>query len=353
MAVGGVEDFVLESPVGNEHQSVIVVEAEGIAVVVQFVGGRRPGNGAFVFVKERHGGEDVALDAAPDRLVALVEEGDFGRSLGGVLPGGEAAVHDVIGAGHDAVVFVALDVGKAEAVAAFVHIGAERCGAVSVLHVSPAGVVEGGGDGRVVGEALHDFIETGGPGVEAGGAELAEQGAAQSGAAADFAVHKRRRVGNAEDAAELAAFSVFAQDLAEVLIEFAFVETAVFPLPGADFRFGVLAGDDVDDDLALLVAVESEAPSRVAQAVHGIAGERLHELKTGREFLSPKLVVLVLRIVFLVEVGDVDVVPVFVDHVVDVAEVVGVGALVDEVDLVGLRSLLRLDGDGQGVGAVN
>ena len=210
MAIGGVEDFVLETPVGNEHQAVIVVETEGVAVVVQFVGGRRPRNGAFIFVEERHGGEDVALDAAPDRLVALVEEGDFGRSLGGVLPGGEAAVHDVIGAGHDAVVFVALDVGKAEAVAAFVHVGAERGGAMSVLDVSPAGVVEGSSDGRVVGEALHDFIETGGPGVEAGGAELAEQGAAQSGAAADFAVHKRRRVGNAEDAAELAAFPVFA-----------------------------------------------------------------------------------------------------------------------------------------------
>ena len=210
MAVGGVEDFVLEAPVGNEHQAVIVVEAEGIAVVVQFVCGRRPGNGAFVFVEERHGGEDVALDAAPDRLVALVEEGDFGRSLGGVLPGGEAAVHDVVGTGHDAVVFVALDMREAEAVAAFVHIGAERGGGVSVLHVSPTGVVEGGGDGRVVGEALHDFIETGGPGVEAGGAELAEQGAAQSGAAADFAVHERGRVGNTEDTAELAAFPVFA-----------------------------------------------------------------------------------------------------------------------------------------------
>lgn len=152
----------------------------------------------------------MALDAAPDRLVAFVEEGDFGRSLGGVLPGGEAAVHDVIGAGHDAVVFVALDMREAEAVAAFVHISAERGGAVAVLHVSPAGVVEGGGDGRVVGEALHDFVKAGGPGIEAGGAELAEQRAAQSGVAADFAVHKRRRVGNAEDAAELAAFPVFA-----------------------------------------------------------------------------------------------------------------------------------------------
>ena len=99
---------------------------------------------------------------------------------------------------------------EAEAVAAFVHIGAERCGAVSVLHVSPAGVVEGGGDGCVVGEALHDFVKAGGPGVEAGGAELAEQRAAQGGVAADFAVHERGRVGNTEDAAELAAFSVFA-----------------------------------------------------------------------------------------------------------------------------------------------
>ena len=44
VAVGGVEDFVLESPVGNEHQSVIVVEAEGVAVVVQLISGRRPGN---------------------------------------------------------------------------------------------------------------------------------------------------------------------------------------------------------------------------------------------------------------------------------------------------------------------
>ena len=210
VAVGGVEDFVLEAPVGNEDEAVVVVDAEGVAVVVQLISGRRPGNGAFVFVEERHGGKDVALDAAPDRLVALVEEGDFGRSLGGVLPGSEAAVHDVVGAGHDAVVFVALDVGKTEAVAAFVHVSAKGSGAVAVLDVSPAGVVEGGGDGRVVGEALHDFVKAGGPGVKAGGAELAEQGAAQGGVAADFAVHERGRVGNTEDTAELAAFPVFA-----------------------------------------------------------------------------------------------------------------------------------------------
>lgn len=44
MAVGGVEDFVLEAPVGNENKTVVIMEAEGVAVVVQLVGGRRPGN---------------------------------------------------------------------------------------------------------------------------------------------------------------------------------------------------------------------------------------------------------------------------------------------------------------------
>lgn len=141
VAVGSVEDFVLESPIGNEDESVVVMDADGVAVFVKFVRRRRSGNGTLDLVEERHGGEYMALDAAPDRLVALVEEGDLGRSLGGVLPRGEAAVHDVIGAGHDAIVFVALDVRKTEAVAAFVHIGAERGGGMSVLDVSPAGIV--------------------------------------------------------------------------------------------------------------------------------------------------------------------------------------------------------------------
>lgn len=163
MAVGGVEDFVFEAPVGNEDEAVVVMDADGVAVFVKFVRRRRSGNGTLDLVEERHGGEDVALDAAPDRLVALVEEGDLGRSLGGVLPGGEAAVHNVVGTGHDAVVFVALDVREAEAVSAFVHISAERSGGVAVLDVSPAGVVERGGDWRVVGEALHDFVKAGGP----------------------------------------------------------------------------------------------------------------------------------------------------------------------------------------------
>ena len=353
MAVRSVEDFVLKSPVGNKDKAVVVVDAQGVAVVIQFVRGRRSGNGTLDLVEERDGGKDVTLYAAPDRLVALVKEGYFLVHAAGGFPGSEAAVHDVVGAGHDAVVFVALDVRKTEAVAAFVQIGAKRGGGVSVLDVPPAGVVEGGCDRRVVGEALHDFVKAGWPGVETGGAELGEQRAAKGGVAADFAVHKRGHVGDAYGAAEFAAFPVFAQDFAEILIEFPFVERAVRSFPGADFRFGILAGDDVDDDLALLVAVEGEALPRISQTIHAVAGEGLHDFQAGREFLSPELTVFVLRIVFLVKVGDVDMVAVLIDHVVNVAEVIGIGAFVDEADLVGFRAFFRFDRDCQGVGAVN
>ena len=290
----------------------------------------------FLLPEEGRSQKAVHLVDAPGGLFVGVEIIRRGAVGVGRLHHRVVAVHDGVGAGHDAVVHVAFDVRQTEAVARLVQPGAQGRGGLAEAYFSSFRVVHGRLGGISVTEGRNNVLQTVGPAIKTGRTEHAEKTSTQCRAANNFSVHHHVGVGDTDDLA-FAAAPVRAEQINEVIIDQSAVELPVHRAALYKFRPGVLAGDDLDMHVVAFHG-EVEGPVPVAQPVGAIGGIALVDKNGSVQFLLPEVGVRKLRILGFRKVGDVVRVGVLVHHDIDVSKILRIRRPISQLYSLALRT---------------